>query len=68
VVKRTVGRIREIHTWGNQVHSQGSSMKTLATHPELVRAWLLALAGMPLPPLQPARPAIPVPPVQPGRR
>jgi hypothetical protein len=23
-------------------------MKTLATHPELVRAWLLALAGMPL--------------------
>jgi len=24
-------------------------MKTLATHPELVRAWLLALAGMPLP-------------------
>ncbi|MCC2971867.1 hypothetical protein [Massilia sp. IC2-476] len=26
-------------------------MKTLATHPELVRAWLLAQAGMPLPPL-----------------
>jgi len=24
-------------------------MKTLATHPELVRAWLLAQAGMPLP-------------------
>ena len=41
-------------------------MKTLATHPELVRAWLLALAGMPLPPLpQPVRPA---PPVQPCRR
>ena len=50
-------------------------MKTLATHPELVRAWLLALAGMPLPPLQaqapdgsarpcpfPARPAAPVQP------
>ncbi len=42
-------------------------MKTLATHPELVRAWLLALAGMPLPPLpqalqqQAARPAPPVP-------
>lgn len=34
-------------------------MKTLATHPELVRAWLLALAGMPMPPLQPqpVRPA-----------
>jgi len=32
-------------------------MKTLATHPELVRAWLLALAGMPLPNDAPARPA-----------
>lgn len=46
-------------------------MKTLATHPELVRAWLLALAGMPLPPLpqqghpQPQQLA---PPVQPYRR
>ncbi|MCC2954443.1 hypothetical protein LK542_02310 [Massilia sp. IC2-477] len=30
-------------------------MKTLATHPELVRAWLLAQAGMPLPPLTTAR-------------
>jgi hypothetical protein len=28
-------------------------MKTLATHPELVRAWLLALAGMPLPQARP---------------
>ncbi len=27
-------------------------MKTLATHPELVRAWLLAQAGMPLPELK----------------
>jgi hypothetical protein len=46
-------------------------MKTLATHPELVRAWLLALAGMPLPPLpQQRRPQAPraVPPVQPQRR
>ncbi|SFD54081.1 hypothetical protein [Massilia yuzhufengensis] len=34
-------------------------MKTLATHPELVRAWLLAVAGMPPPP--PARPAKPAP-------
>ena len=33
-------------------------MKTLATHPDLVRAWLLAQAGMQLPPL----PARPVPP------
>jgi hypothetical protein len=59
VVKRTVGCIRRLHTWGNQLYSQGSTMKTLATHPELVRAWLLALAGMPLPPLpapQPSRP------------
>jgi hypothetical protein len=45
-------------------------MKTLATHPELVRAWLLALAGMPLPPLQPLRsqPTQLAPPVQPQRR
>ena len=52
-------------------------MKTLATHPELVRAWLLALAGMPLPPQPqplpqpPAHPqaARPVPPpLQPVRR
>lgn len=46
-------------------------MKTLATHPELVRAWLLALAGMPLPPLPrqaPLQPARPVPPAQPCRR
>ncbi|MEX5748684.1 hypothetical protein [Massilia sp. X63] len=48
-------------------------MKTLATHPELVRAWLLALAGMPLPP-QPQPPAHPQaarpvpPPLQPVRR
>jgi hypothetical protein len=41
-------------------------MKTLATHPELVRAWLLALAGMPSPPPQEARPVVP-PPVQPYR-
>ena len=46
-------------------------MKTLATHPELVRAWLLALAGMPLPQLPPAlRPlaARPAPPSQAGSR
>ena len=44
-------------------------MKTLATHPELVRAWLLALAGMPLPPLQSAPPQSAHPaPVQPYRR
>ena len=42
-------------------------MKTLATHPELVRAWLLALAGMPLPPLQGATRPQPAPPVQPQR-
>lgn len=48
-------------------------MKTLATHPDLVRAWLLALAGMPLPQapqlatLQAAAPQTP-PPVQPYRR
>ncbi len=43
-------------------------MKTLATHPELVRAWLLALAGMPLPPATQARPIQTPPPVQPYRR
>lgn len=48
-------------------------MKNLATHPDLVRAWLLALAGMPLAPSQgaQARPQPPVPmapPVQPYRR
>ena len=43
-------------------------MKTLATHPELVRAWLLALAGMPLPPLQEAPRPQPALPVQPHRR
>ena len=39
-------------------------MKTLATHPDLVRAWLLAQAGLPLPP--PAHPVAPAPakPVQ----
>jgi hypothetical protein len=45
-------------------------MKTLATHPELVRAWLLAQAGMPLPPLPPAGDAArkPVqPPAPPAR-
>ncbi len=45
-------------------------MKTLATHPELVRAWLLALAGLPNPKLpapQDARPMV-RPPVQPYRR
>ena len=40
-------------------------MKTLATHPELVRAWLLAQAGMPLP--QQAVPRQPAPPVLPLR-
>ena len=29
------------------------TVKTLATHPELVRAWLLAQAGMPVPALRP---------------
>lgn len=47
-------------------------MKTLATHPDLVRAWLFAVAGMPLPPVQQqARTQAPVPmppPVQPYRR
>ncbi len=45
-------------------------MKTLATHPELVRAWLLALAGMPMPKLPPAPAPVPAtpPPVQPCRR
>lgn len=48
-------------------------MKTLATHPELVRAWLLALAGMPPQPPQQqrdrAQPPLPMPPpVQPYRR
>ncbi len=51
-------------------------MKTLATHPELVRAWLLALAGMPMPTLPQAQarphqlPSLPFlpPPVQPFRR
>ncbi len=45
-------------------------MKTLATHPELVRAWLLALAGMPLPPLPQRRSQAEhlAPPVQPHRR
>ena len=39
-------------------------MKTLATHPELVRAWLLALAGMPMPKLpQPEVPPTVAPPV-----
>jgi hypothetical protein len=44
-------------------------MKTLATHPELVRAWLLALAGMPMPklPSPEVRPTT-APPVQPYRR
>ena len=47
-------------------------MKTLATHPDLVRAWLLALAGMPLPQIPQlataqAGPQTP-PPVQPYRR
>jgi hypothetical protein len=44
-------------------------MKTLATHPELVRAWLLALAGMPMPKLpSPEVPPTTAPPVQPYRR
>ncbi|MGI4718573.1 MAG: hypothetical protein ACRYGO_04055 [Janthinobacterium lividum] len=44
-------------------------MKTLATHPELVRAWLLALAGMPMPQLPPSPASVPAaPPVQPCRR
>ena len=42
-------------------------MKTLATHPELVRAWLLALAGMPLPPSTQAR-SVPPAPSQPSGR
>ena len=42
-------------------------MKTLATHPELVRAWLLALAGMPLPPSTQARFVPPAPPQPSGR-
>lgn len=42
-------------------------MKTLATHPELVRAWLLALAGMPLSPPQGAPRPQPAPPVPPHR-
>jgi hypothetical protein len=42
-------------------------MKTLATHPELVRAWLLAQAGMPLPSQEAAQapqqaPSLPPPP------
>ncbi|MEH6437598.1 hypothetical protein [Massilia sp. DD77] len=37
-------------------------MKTLATHPDLVRAWLLALAGLPMPALPAAHPADPAPP------
>jgi hypothetical protein len=44
-------------------------MKTLATHPELVRAWLLAQAGMPLPPLSAPRDAArrePLPPSPPS--
>ena len=41
-------------------------MKTLATHPELVRAWLLAQAGTaPVAPHQVPRPA-PAAPVQPA--
>lgn len=34
-------------------------MKTLATHPDLVRAWLFALAGLPMP--APVRAAVPPP-------
>ena len=38
-------------------------MKTLATHPDLVRAWLFALAGLPMPALPaPVPPSRPVPP------
>jgi hypothetical protein len=43
-------------------------MKTLATHPDLVRAWLFALGGLPMPPLPPAPPAHPLPPTLPPRR
>ncbi|MBQ5948705.1 hypothetical protein [Massilia sp. ST3] len=40
-------------------------MKTLATHPDLVRAWLLALAGLPMPALPAAQAFDPAPPVHP---
>jgi hypothetical protein len=40
-------------------------MKTLATHPELVRAWLFALGGLPMPALPAAPQAVPVAPVHP---
>ncbi len=43
-------------------------MKTLATHPELVRAWLLAQAGMPLPPLKQVRPQVPAEKPQPYKK
>ena len=35
-------------------------MKTLATHPDLVRAWLFALGGLPMPALPAAPQAVPV--------
>ena len=38
-------------------------MKTLATHPDLVRAWLFALAGLPMPALPAPARAVPAPPV-----
>ncbi|WP_143745714.1 hypothetical protein [Massilia sp. KIM] len=41
---------------------QGQSMKTLATHPDLVRAWLLAVGSLPMPSLPPAPPGRPAPP------
>lgn len=40
-------------------------MKTLATHPELVRAWLLAMAGLPPAAASTQAPA-PAAPVQPA--
>jgi hypothetical protein len=41
-------------------------MKTLATHPDLVRAWLLALGGLPMPALPRPAPVLPAPPAHPA--
>jgi len=40
-------------------------MKTLATHPDLVRAWLFALAGLPMPALPALVRAAALPPLRP---
>lgn len=42
-------------------------MKNLATHPDLVRAWLLAMAGMPPSATPATQPLACAAPVQPGR-